>query len=286
MDGIEIQKLLPWPHDGTDKDGDARFSIIVLMTVYMTFSPATHRIENERRHVIPGSRTTDLFLEMNGRLQTRSQFFDTANHVVNEHIVRLDPYKTQATNQTAHHLHIIVHATLKYGLVAHGHTGLDQSIQGLLRDLCHLVGMIEVRVEGNEFMSLPPVLNDTGHGPQPGVVGEQFLRHHGRSLGGEPETPDMIDAQQRLSEVTDLIRSQIVHVTTTHDDVLQFVMSTDVLKNALPTVAAGTEVNFLHILGVETHRVGASTEATVDGTRIEGQEQSPVVIAVGQALNR
>ena len=41
MDGIEIQKLLPWPHDGTVKDGDARFSIIVLMTVYMTFSPAT-----------------------------------------------------------------------------------------------------------------------------------------------------------------------------------------------------------------------------------------------------
>ncbi|MNS75214.1 hypothetical protein D3C72_1087180 [compost metagenome] len=200
-------------------------------------------------------------------------------------VVGVDVDVAQALDQELHRLVAVVDVALQHALVADVDAAVEEHVHRLLGDPGDLVGVVEVRVEGDLLAQLLAERGHFGQGVEPGGVRDDLHRHHGRALGGEADAADVGEVQQRLADVLEVGGRQLVHVATRDDDVLELGAAGDILVDLGPALGRGQHVDLLDLLGVGADGVGAGAEAAVHGADVERQEERLVHVAVGQALH-
>ena len=83
---------------------------------------------------------------------------------------------------------------------------------------------------------LPPLVDDARQRVEPGVVGQDLHRHDRRTLGREAHAPHVRDGEERLADLLDVLRAELVGVAAADDDVLELGARRDVLVGAPPAL--------------------------------------------------
>jgi hypothetical protein len=112
-------------------------------------------------------------------------------------------------------------AALEHALVAHHDAALVELVHRVLRDAGDLVRVVEVRVEHHVLVELPRLLDDARERIRPRVIGEDLLRHDRGTLGCEAHASHVGHREERVADLFDLLRAQLVAVSTRDDDVLE-----------------------------------------------------------------
>ena len=208
-------------------------------------------------------------------LQRRAQVLHPLHQVVHVDVVRVDVDVAEAPAEQRHRLDAVVDPPLQHALVAHGDAALEQLVHRRLGDRRDLARVVEVGVEHDLLVAAAPLLHDPGQRVRPGVVGQDLLRHHRRSLGRVAHPPDVVDRQQRLADLRDLLGPQLVRVAARDDDVLQLGPRADVVERLLPALHVHLELELRHLFRVDADRVAARAEAAVDRAGVERAGTAP-----------
>lgn len=181
-----------------------------------------------------------------------------------DHAYRGDVIISQAPDQPAHSLHIIIHTPQQHRLISHRDPGLQQLLRRLRRDPRDLVRVVEVRMHRDTFPRGPRPRRDAGQGRQPPVAGvEEAAGRHRQALGGEAEPADVRDIDETLADVLDVLWIEIVGVAARDHDVLELRGGFDVVEDFLPAATGGLEGRFGYGVGVGAYGVGSSTEEAI-----------------------
>ncbi len=135
-------------------------------------------------------------------------------------------------------------------------------------------------------MELSALLDDARERVDPRVVREELHRHDRRALGREAHAAHVRDREERLADLLDLLRAELVSVAAGDDDVLELCARRDVRVRRAPAIFADLEVHLLDLFGVDADRVAARAEAAVDRARVEREKERLVGVAVREAGHR
>ena len=169
--------------------------------MHVALSPAARRVDDERRRVEAGRDASDVLLDDERGVERRSQVFDALHEVVHVDVVGMHVDVPEPLDQKAHDLHRVVDAANEHALVSHRDAAFEEQVHRVLRDRRDFFRVIEMRVQGDLFVHLSPLVDDGGERVGPRDVGENLLRHHRGPLGREAQ-PRMFGMARSASPIS------------------------------------------------------------------------------------